>query len=147
MGFSFTIGKLGYDIDRRDGEFYQSPTVVPCDGDPAMVWVDDMGGDGPVRCPSYTVFGNVLAKLPQFKAVFDAMMAYVERFHDWHERYPVGIPCKFYEDVLDDIEKEATQSPEQDAAKRAFWFVKWSRQAITLYGELAAFETPGEWYR
>jgi hypothetical protein len=147
MGYSFTIGKASVDTFGKGEDLRIFPSVDPCefDGDPSSVWVDNMGGDDATRCPSYSQWGDLLDQLPRMKFCFDYMERLVkEDREDRSFELRHFIPCALYADLLDGIELEA-QSASPDAMKRAMWFVKWSREAIKRYGNLAAFDTPGEW--
>lgn len=146
MGYSLTIGKAL--IDTRDFD-YDKQAVMPCEGDPAEIHQDEWeatGMPGPVRLPSYTAWGEALEALSKFKALWsdletDCRVLGVEAdLGRW-------IPVRYYEDYLDGVEQEALKAPKRCAADaaRALWFVRWSREALRRYGNLAAFETPGEW--
>jgi hypothetical protein len=152
MGYSFTIGRLGY--ARReyfDGracswEFVQVPAVFECEGNPSDIHTDALEGvPGPCRCPSYYNWNVALNALPQFKYAFGSMREYVEHVRTYHRMSPAGIPCMYYQGLLDSVEGEAIASKSANSAPRALWFVRWSREAIRRYGEMAMFETPGEW--
>jgi hypothetical protein len=130
VGYKFVIGLAPED---PRGE------VVPCEGDPMQVhrdWWDN--DDGPVRQPSYMDWWDALSDAPRFRQEFEGIQQWARQMgSDW-------VPCRLYEDTLDALEAEAG-AIEQWSAARELWFVRWSRLALELYGDRAAFGAWGEW--
>jgi hypothetical protein len=103
------------------------------------VHTDDWEAEpGPVRLPTYSDWGEVLAELQELSGLWRRMQSWAD------QEGLVAIPCRRYEDELDRLEGEARGSRSW-AAARELWFVRWSREALRRYGDKAAFEVPGEW--
>ncbi len=135
MAFKFEIGRAPAD---------SRGFVAPCEGDPDQVHRDPWdNGDGPVRQPTYADWHEVLMSAPYLERVYDAIESYGQQADaDW-------VPVSFYADCLDGLEAEASALEATDpwTAAREFWLVRWSRQALALYGDAAAFGCWGEWRR
>ena len=152
MGYSFTIGKavIRYEItDEKHGPCIV-PSVQPCeyDGDGSAIHKDDLGGDGPTRCPSYSSWYGILEACPALKGCMAGMRRWLCNQRGWQGESggpEHWIPCRVYEDALPMIEAEAEKCSAEVAA-RVLWFARWSREALRLYGDYAAFATPGEWF-
>lgn len=91
-----------------------------------------------VRCPGYSQWHDVLNACPPFRKLWENLEHHAVA--NGLEVIPVG---DYYHDLLD-VERAAVECPE-DVRARILWFTRWSRHALTLYGEGACFETPGEW--
>jgi hypothetical protein len=130
MAFKFVIG-LAPDDPQAE--------VIPCEGDPNEIhrdWWDN--DDGPIRQPSLGDWWEILQAAPCLRSVYEDVERYAKEVGaDW-------VPCQFYEDQLDQLEDEAGGLDQWPAA-RELWFVRWSRQALCLYGERAAFGASGDW--
>lgn len=141
MGYTFTIGKAR---DVRDDPDYGGAlwAADECEGPAphADEWEARPMEGSPVRCPSYSQWHDALNQLPVFRAFWKRLELWAQDQHA--DVIPVTEYIQYGE--LDMIEQEAALAP-ADAAARAFWFTRWSRHALNLYGEAAVFETPGEW--
>ena len=142
MSYSLTIGKARYIPDPEDLEDHGGYlwTVAECDGpaphsDP---WEMSPFAGSPCRSPGYSQWHEVLTDLPTFAALWKRLTAWAQAEHR------SVIPVTEYVRELDEVEREAEHGPDESAA-RAWWFCRWSRHALNIYGEAAAFETPGEW--
>jgi hypothetical protein len=154
MGYWLTIGKaeVSYQAGGSTDTFppMLRPEVRQADDDvedPAAVHDDEYDGSpSAYRSISYHAWADTLDALP----VFNDLMAHVAEYAQ--SEGLVFIPVEVYEDRLDAVAAEADAyletahaDAEQAQAQRALWFVRWSREARDLYGDHAAFKTPGEW--
>jgi len=154
MGYWLTIGKahVSYEAGGSTDTFppMLRPEVKKADADvedPAAVHDDEYDrGPGAYRSISYHSWSDTLNELPKFDALMADLAEYAKSDH------LTFIPVEVYEDRLDEIEAEAdayleTAETDTEAARaqRALWFTRWSRTARELYGDHAAFDTPGEW--
>lgn len=155
MGYWLTIGKahVSYSPASDSGTIpaMLRPEVQKADADvedPAAVHDDEYDrGPGAYRSISYHSWTDTLNALPEF----DALMADIEEYATSEQL--TFIPVEVYEGRLGEVEAEAERHLEDRAvtdaekaqAQRALWFVSWSRKARELYGDHAAFDTPGEW--
>lgn len=151
MGFNFTIGKAEL-IYNGDGYYANEKChfvrVRPAHEDisPELVHRDDWDcNSGADRNPSYSGWSYILDHAPKFKELFYSLEKLVRETRECGDYYTFTIPCRVYEDKLDELEEEAKTVPD-NAAARILWFVRWSRKALELYGDMAAFETPGEFF-
>lgn len=131
MAFKFVIGMAPDDPGAE---------VIPCEGNPDEIhrdWWDN--GDGPVRRPGYGDWAEILREASLLRSVYED----VERWA--REMGAEWVPCRYYEETLDRLEDEAGRVGQWTAA-RELWFVRWSRQALALYGDRAAFGAWGEWW-
>lgn len=152
MGYSFTIGKAAVEAttDYSPAKCFDSlqPTVEPCEGNPEEIHRDEWDCEtGPTRLPSYSTWAGVLKACPALGGCFEGMQQWYRQSignNGDHSGAHFWIPIRTYADTLPMIEIEAEKCSEEVKA-RALWFVRWSRHALRLYGDLAAFATPGEW--
>jgi len=154
MAYWLTIGKakVSYQPGGSTDTFppMLRPEVQQADvdvEDPAAVHDDDYNrGPSAYRSISYHSWSDTLDALPAFNDLMADIAEYAKT------EGLVFIPVEVYEDWLEEVEAEAEAhletahaDAEKAQAQRALWFVRWSRKARDLYGDHAAFKTPGEW--
>lgn len=140
MSYTLTIGKARYIGEVDEYGDYHGWTVDECEGPAPHTdeWEASPHAGEPIRLPGYSQWQEVLEALPAFHRVWDHCRTWAR------ENRREVIPVTEYVRELDAVEREAANASPESAA-RAYWFSRWSRHALKLYGEAAAFETPGEW--
>lgn len=154
MGYWLSIGKayVAYSEGGDTESFPPAlrPSVRKASKDveePALVHDDEYDrGPSAYRSISYGAWSKTLNALPRFNTLMEDLSSHTD------DEFREFIPVEYYEDDLDAVEAEAREylksasgEREEARAQRALWFVAWSRKARELYGDHAAFQTPGEW--
>lgn len=139
MSYTLIIGKATLNTDHGE---YGCGTwrVDECEGPAPHTdeWEASPHEGSPVRLPGYGQWHEVMQQLPAFRKLW-------LRLERWsRENRSYVIPVTEYVRELTAIETEAYFAS-REYASRAYWFCRWSRQALKLYGEAACFETPSEW--
>lgn len=153
MGYWLNIGKAHVDYASSTGDSFPAelrPSIRCAHQDtdqPELIHTDAYDrAPGANRSISYGAWSDTLDAMPPFRN----LMADLNEYATVENRE--FIPVEVYEDRLHECEREARAyledaitDVEEARAQRVLWFVAWSRKARELYGDHAAFETPGEW--
>jgi len=153
MGYWLDIGKAHVSYSSATGDTFPAelrPEVKPAHQDvdnPSDVHYDRFDrASSAHRSISYHSWKDTLEAIPAMNELMEELYEYATR--DEREFIPVEV----YEDRLDALEEAAKEhltdaegDREHAQGQRVLWFVHWSRKARELYGDHAAFGTPGEW--
>lgn len=141
MGYCFRIGKA--EIESRFDQYGQELVAHVRPVGPTKKWTD-----GGVRLPSYTAWSEFLDKAPLVLKLWDRMYQESIKEHGFQIFYPLS---RIHEHEVNAIEEMYLMVAEEDrledyVLERVEWLVWAIREAKNQFGELAAFEIPGEWY-